>query len=69
MSSLFDFALAGYLGEVSGEEQMYQRVLSFNLVKKIRRGIAAQKKAMWKRHDVDMIIPLIVTDLRRTTGW
>lgn len=42
MSSLFDFALAGYLGEVSGEEQMYQRVLSFNV--KIRRGIAAQKK-------------------------
>ena len=42
MSSLLDFALAGYLGEVSGEEQMYQRVLSFNV--KIRRGIAAQKK-------------------------
>lgn len=42
MSSLFDFALAGYIGEVSGEEQMYQRVLSFNV--KIRRGIAAQKK-------------------------
>lgn len=42
LSSLLDFALAGYLGEVSGEEQMYQRDLSFNV--KIRRGIAAQKK-------------------------
>jgi len=42
LSSLLEYALAGYLGEVSGQEQMYQRVLSFNV--KIRRGIAAQKK-------------------------
>lgn len=42
LSSLLEYALAGYLGEVSGQEQMYQRVLSFNV--KIRRGIAEQKR-------------------------
>jgi hypothetical protein len=42
LSSLLDFALAAYLNEVSGQEQMYQRVLSFNV--KLRRGIAAQRK-------------------------
>lgn len=42
LSSLLDFSLAAYLNEVSGQEQMYQKVLSFNV--KLRRGIAAQRK-------------------------
>ena len=42
LSSLLNYALAAYIGEVSGEEQMYQTVLSFNV--KIRKGIVAQKK-------------------------
>lgn len=42
LSSLLNYALAAYIGEVSGDEQMYQTVLSFNV--KIRRGLASQKK-------------------------